>query len=419
MVSIVFEEIVKKALVLLSGSVSAKILQIVYFFWVVKLLDPVDFGYYAVGLTLCLVVLYPLLEAGSELLITRETARGNSGLYYQSVYWKSGIAVIGGALIVIIGAILLNIPADIVILAAILIACRSLENGNAAHLRGMDLSKIESRHLIVSRSLSLVLMAVTVFASVFKMTIQLAIIYQIASILVSMIVVERPHIFKGSISSFSPNQLKQALSEGFPLLLNSIAWLIYFKMDVLLISAILDIASAGTYEVAYKILEAALIIPAAVMAISLRLLVRANSKHIYRHIFFQSMAILFVSGIVVAVFSYIILLVLYPLAFQDHQSGAVGLYKILALAIPGIFVAHLTTQCLVIQDSRYTLLAITFIGAGLNLALNIPLIRVYGAEGAAIATVVTETMILVLSAFYVWRRFGKHITESLGSGVVN
>lgn len=408
----IFHEIGKKALILLSGTIIAKILQFFYFFWVVKLLVPVIFGQYAVSLTLCLVILYPVLEAGTELLITRETARGNPDLYSQSVYWKSGIAIVGGFLIVGIGSILFHLPADIVSLSAVLIVCRSLENGNAAHLRGMDLSRIESRHLVISRSLSFVMLVVTVASSAVILTIQLAIIYQIAGILVSLILVERPFIFRESFSRFSLSRLKLVLKEGFPLLLNSIAWLIYFKIDVLLLSAMVNTATAGTYEVAYKILEAVLIIPGAVMAIVLPMLVQADSQQEYRRIFLRSAAIMSVTGAIVAMLSFLLLPVLFPLVLQDHQIGAVAIYQILAFAIPSIFIAHLTTQALVIQNSRYTLLAITLCGAGLNLILNIPLIQIHGSAGAAVATVVTETMILVLSGFFVWRRFGTHIVES-------
>jgi O-antigen/teichoic acid export membrane protein len=378
---------------------------------VVKLLDPVEFGQYAISLTMGLIFLYPVMESGTELLITRESAKGNTDLFFQSVYWKLGCGTIGGVFLIGIGSVVFKIPLEILILSTILICCRSLENGNAAHLRGIDLSRIESRHLIISRGTSLLLLVLTIFVFSSDLSIFLAIIYQIVGILFSIFFVEKIFILQSKPSRFSFSKLKAVLIEGFPLLLNSIAWLVYFKIDVLLLGLMLSETAAGTYEIAYKILEAVLIIPGAVMAIVLRLLVRADTKMDYLRIFSKSLVLLLLVGTAAAVTSYFVLPCLFPLVFQNHQTDAIGIYQVLAFSIPAIFVGHLTTQCLVIQDTRYTLLAVTLVGAALNLTLNFPLIHLYGAKGAASATVVTETVILFLSAFFVWRGFGKHIIE--------
>ena len=79
--------------------------------------------------------------------------------------------------------------------------------------------------------------------------------------------------------------------------------------------------------------------------------------------------------------------------FAQEFQGSGEVLKILALAIPIIFWGYLMTQSLVALDHNRIYLAITAFAVLLNVLLNYWLIPEYGAEGAAIATVITEALI--------------------------
>ena len=79
--------------------------------------------------------------------------------------------------------------------------------------------------------------------------------------------------------------------------------------------------------------------------------------------------------------------------FPQEFQGSGEVLKILALAIPIIFWGYLMTQSLVALDRNRVYLTITAFAVLLNVLLNYWLIPEYGAEGAAIATVITESLI--------------------------
>ena len=82
-----------------------------------------------------------------------------------------------------------------------------------------------------------------------------------------------------------------------------------------------------------------------------------------------------------------------PEACPSEFQGSGEVLKILALAIPIIFWGYLMTQSLVALDHNRIYLAITAFAVLLNVMLNYWFIPEYGAEGAAIATVITEALI--------------------------
>lgn len=397
-------ETLKKIAKLLFGSVTAKILQFIFFFWVAKLLTKNQFGQYAVSMTLFLILLYPLLEFGSELLINREASKGNRGYFFQIVYWKliafPFVAVLG----LLIGRLVFNLNISILLFSAFFVLLKSLENGNAACLRGINRTEIESFHLIFSRTLSILLLAVVSIIANKTLTIEFVISIQIISIFISIIAIEKKYLLDIPLPQLNIKELKKILIVGFPLALNSVAWLVYFKIDVLLISRMINSAEAGTYEIAYKMLEATFVLPGVIMAIVFRHLVCQQTKKGGKEIFFYTAISLSITGIVIAISSVLILPYFFPLLF-NHHIKALNVYEVLAVAIPIIYLAHLTTQTLVVQKQNYTYLGITLIGAIINFSLNIYFIDNYGMIGAAIATVITEAFVLLFSGYFVYKHF--------------
>lgn len=397
----------KRILTLLTGNLTSKILQFFYFFWVVRLLPPDDFGIYASCMTIYLILLYPTLEFGTELLITKAVAKGDTAPYFQSVYWKSFAGCVFSVPILVIGKITYGFGADVLLLAAGLTFLRSIEMGNAAYLRGQELNRVESFHLAISRLLTVVLLVLWIYGAKQSLTIQLAFIFQMVGMITSFVLVEGPKILSCPLPQLDKNAIVRLLKEGLPLALNSVAWLIYFKIDILLIGKMVGIAEAGLYEVAYKILETTFVFPGVVMAVIFSHLLKCETFEKYRNTFFQALCFLGITGIVGAVITHLALPIVFPYLFKESQHGVIGIYNILAWVVPFVFLAHLTTQILVIQNKSAVYLKITLSAAVLNLVLNFILIPQFQAQGAAIATLITEGGILLLSSFFVLKGFRK------------
>ncbi len=88
------------------------------------------------------------------------------------------------------------------------------------------------------------------------------------------------------------------------------------------------------------------------------------------------------------------------LFLRPDQQIVTPIFQILVWSIPICYLGHLTTQMLVVQGRRKTYLSIILSGALINIILNYHLIPNYHLSGAAYATVLTETFILIFTSIF-------------------
>ena len=89
--------------------------------------------------------------------------------------------------------------------------------------------------------------------------------------------------------------------------------------------------------------------------------------------------------------------------YDIEYLHSINILKILSFSVFIVFPAHLTTQFLIARDKNYYFLLITLLGALFNIALNYILIPEMKSSGAAVSTLATEFLILLLSfGFSVW-----------------
>jgi O-antigen/teichoic acid export membrane protein len=95
------------------------------------------------------------------------------------------------------------------------------------------------------------------------------------------------------------------------------------------------------------------------------------------------------------------------LLYGDLYSGAVPLLQVLAFGCLPMFLNYGLTHVLIAIDKPHLYAAFTLITLALNVALNLALLPVWGAGGAAVATVVTEATLLAFCAVAVLRQVSR------------
>jgi len=99
-----------------------------------------------------------------------------------------------------------------------------------------------------------------------------------------------------------------------------------------------------------------------------------------------------------------------PFLFGDEYQNSVNILNILAVSSPIIFVAFSAGATLVTQEHMKLKVKYMGIVALLNLGLNFLLIPLYSAIGAAVATVVSNLVLLILYYYatekYVFKQGG-------------
>ncbi|MGK0289509.1 MAG: PST family polysaccharide transporter [bacterium] len=401
----------RKITLLLFSSVFAKGLQFVYFFLAANALSKEAFGQYTVSITLFILTAQPLLEFGTELLVTKSSANGDDSKFYQITIWKLIIFPVLLSMIVTWGFFFWEIPFDLLLAAGFMIFTRSLEIGFMALLRGKRKNHIESIHLSCSRALSLSLLIIWIFLFSVKLQVLHVVLFQIIGLFIPLMILFTKTLKISEFLNFRWIDLKPLLKQGAPLALSSITWLIYFKVDILLISKLVGTEDAGVYEIAYKGLEALFIIPAMIMAVFFSQLASEKKILEYKQTFVKAILTLLGLAIVAQVGTFFIAPKLLPFYLREDQLEVIPILKVLSWTIIPVYLAYLTTQLLILQENSKIYLRITISGALLNVVLNLLLIPDYKLYGAAFATVVTELFILVVSFYYSMNKFGEHLEK--------
>ncbi len=199
--------------------------------------------------------------------------------------------------------------------------------------------------------------------------------------------------------SDTPDPLQRAelrLRATLPLSAAGILGSAYERVDVWLIALLKGSTSVAIYMAAYKLYDTALlpanaIASAAVAAAGPDLV--ANARNVARRLALRSMLVAAPIALVVAIASPVLL----RAAFGGHYGTASTAVAILmAASLPGAALAAITPIALLCQ--RQLIVKWTIAGLVGNVVANVALVPAIGIRGAALAFLITDT--ILLAAFY-------------------
>lgn len=200
---------------------------------------------------------------------------------------------------------------------------------------------------------------------------------------------------------------------------------LFIKVDTLLLFAIKGAAAVGIYSVSYKILEVTAFI-GSYFSSALKPSISRNissDKDKVTRIIEKAIFIMIYCAIPISVscviFSKDIILFL---SNSDFISGSIALV-ILAFVLPLIYLTSLLAEILIANDERKLLIQISSFVLFSNIVLNLILIPFYSFVGAAITTLITQFMLLIIYIRFtrgiIKFGFGKmNIVKLLSSGLI-
>lgn len=179
-----------------------------------------------------------------------------------------------------------------------------------------------------------------------------------------------------------------------PFMFFGLFFVIYFKIDFIMLGAFRGDAETGTYAVAYRLMESLLFIPAALMGavypglsrlfLGGRKPVLAAARNTFRY--------LAMIGIPLGFGTTVLAGRIVPFLFGETYTASVLPLQILIWAMTLIFLNCICPAGLnAVNRQHYTVL-VTGAGVAVNIGLNLFLIPAYGASGASISTLVTEVV---------------------------
>ena len=187
--------------------------------------------------------------------------------------------------------------------------------------------------------------------------------------------------------------LRPAWPVGVALLFN----LIYFRIDVLILSNFRTSSEVGLYGLAYQFFETSLAVPIffsnAIYPILSNLY--KENENVFKKQLFSWLKILTLASLLLTTALFVVSNFI-PIFFGQSSQGTIPALRILALGIPFFFISALLWHVLIIYDRQKYLTVIYAVGALFNLIANLMFIPQYGYMAASVITVISEALIVLL-----------------------
>ena len=197
---------------------------------------------------------------------------------------------------------------------------------------------------------------------------------------------------------------KYILRESFPLALTVIFTVIYFKIDVVMLSLIRgDNSEIGWYSAATRLIELAGVLPALIVSALFPIissLYKASIESL-ENVFKTSFRYLLMIALPITVGTLLLSDRLIYIVYGKEYFKTIPALKILAISLIFIFVNYILMNILVAVDRQMTNAIMAGTCVFVNIVLNMCLIPHYGYLGAGTATVITEIVLFTLGLYYV------------------
>jgi O-antigen/teichoic acid export membrane protein len=177
-----------------------------------------------------------------------------------------------------------------------------------------------------------------------------------------------------------------------------VLWMIYFKIDQVMLPTIKGETELGWYSKGYLIVNFLSLIPMLLMTVMFPVLshlyekeknrLRKTSERLFRYL---TTIVLFLVPVIFILSDKIITIIYGP--DNPHPIAAL---KILIFAALFVFPVHLLSHILASSNRHKTLALMNFLGVVVNIGLNLILIPKFSYSGAGIATIATQAMLCVL-----------------------
>ena len=198
---------------------------------------------------------------------------------------------------------------------------------------------------------------------------------------------------------------KYLFKEALPLALSSIVWVIYYRIDIVMLSMMMGDAEVGLYSAAYKLCEPFSIIPYAllvslfpIMSVSFKTSEERLIKS-YRLSFKYFLIITLPIAIGVSILSDKIIFLIYGAEF----AGSAVALEILIWGLVFSSGSALFWNLLISMNKQKLGIYITALSACGNITLNFILIPLMSYVGASIASVITAVLAFITGFYFVSR----------------
>lgn len=197
-----------------------------------------------------------------------------------------------------------------------------------------------------------------------------------------------------------------AAREALPFALLGVVAALYFRVDTLIIAWLLKPSAVGLYNSAYRVLDALIFVPSAIITLVFPSMAAAYSgnRDEFGRLASRVMGVLMVAALPIAVAGVIFAPHVIALLFGPAFSGSALVLRVLMSFVPIVFANSLLVYLLYCAGREKFVLRVALVLLVANVLFNLVAIPRYGIVGAAVVTGVCElATTLVFGLEYVRR----------------
>lgn len=210
---------------------------------------------------------------------------------------------------------------------------------------------------------------------------------------------------------------KKLLILAFPLGLSAVLGQINGNADKFIISistlpgGMTNETAAGLYGLAYKIFEVILVVPTFFVNAAYPVMIKHFNEGKDR--FVRTLKSMYWAMIAISIPISLAGFVLAPYIINFFKGGegdfsvSISLLQILVLGLPVFYLSAVSLWLVVTIGKQNFLIFVYGLAALINVFLNIILVPVYGIAAAAVLTIITEVLVIILTTTYGWYHISK------------
>lgn len=270
-----------------------------------------------------------------------------------------------------------------------------------SNISGLQLFALDSILSVLDKVLMIVFCGLLLWGNVIKTTFSIEhfIYAQTLAYVITAVVVFSILIFKTKLFTFKLNIpfLLVTLKQTFPYAFLVLTMTFYYRLDAIMLDLMLEDGEhqAAIYAQAYRLLDAS----SQIGVLFAGLLLPMFALMIYKKeklddLLRLSFSLLFIPASILAIFCLFFGNDIIHLLYNNYSQSSSNVLSILMFCFVAISGTYIYGTLLTSNGSLKQLNTIAVIGLLLNLILNLILIPTYKAEGSAIASLITQLIIL-------------------------
>jgi len=396
---------------LFGAQIITSLLTPILLIYIARTLGGEIFGKYSFILSLTAIFLI-ISEFGIKSVAIRDVARDTSSVsrYLRNIIGLKLLFSMVSVIILVLFVALLDMPPDTTIASYIFAGGLFFQSMSYAFrwvFHALQIMEFEALQRVAERLLILVFSMLVLWRGFGLIALSLVfLITQIVIFILSLFFVARkitiPSI-KVDLSFF-----RYLVKTAVFFALCEVLWMIYFRIDIVMLAKIRGETEVGWYNAAYVIVNFITLISMLLMQAMFPVLsslyekgrdkLKETAESLFRYLIIIALAI----APILFVLSNKIINIIYGAGYSNSINALKVLIFVILFLFPGNLFAHILAS-----SNRHKQLALAnFIGVVINIVLNYILIPKYGYIGAGIATIITE-VILCLLLYNLMSRFIK------------